>query len=147
MLSALSLTPIATLPASPLGRCARSNSPQPRAFISSATILSASRWKWLDINSAQGGQRNTGADIANNSAATQGGLVDEANQRLTEAYQGVFRAFVKHRTSVEMVTFWGPNDANSWRRNGQPLLFDADSEPKPAFHAVIAEAKETVGAK
>ncbi len=41
----------------------------------------------LDINSAQGGQRNTGADIANNAAATQGGLVDEANQRLTEAYQ------------------------------------------------------------
>ena len=32
----------------------------------------------LDINSARGGQRDTGADIAANAGATQGGLVDEA---------------------------------------------------------------------
>ena len=91
----------------------------------------------LDINSAQGGQRNTGADIANNVAATQGGLVDDANQRLTEAYEGIFRAFVKHKASVKVVTFWGANDANSWRRNGKPLLFDVNSQPKPAFAAVV----------
>lgn len=96
----------------------------------------------LDINSAQGGQRNTGADLASNAAATQGGLLDEADQRLTRAYEGVFRAFVKHKASVEMVTFWGPNDANSWRRNGKPLLFDVNSEPKPAFDAVIRVATE-----
>ncbi|MCP5524666.1 MAG: endo-1,4-beta-xylanase [Verrucomicrobiales bacterium] len=94
----------------------------------------------LDVNSAQGGQRNTGADIANNASATQGGLVDEANQRLTQAYEGIFRAFMKHRASVEMVTFWGPNDANSWRRNGSPLLFDVNAEPKPAFDAVLRVA-------
>ena len=29
----------------------------------------------LDVNGAQGGQRNTGADVANNAATTQGGLV------------------------------------------------------------------------
>jgi endo-1,4-beta-xylanase len=40
-----------------------------------------------------------------------------------------------------MVTFWGANDANSWRANGKPLLFDGNSQPKPAFDAVIAEAK------
>ena len=91
----------------------------------------------LDVNSAQGGQRSTGAEIAGNTAATEGGLVDEADQRLTQAYAGIFRAFVKHRASVEMVTFWGPNDANSWRRNGRPLLFDVNSKPKPAFDAVI----------
>jgi endo-1,4-beta-xylanase len=96
----------------------------------------------LDINSAQGGQRNTGADIANNTAATQGGLVDDANQRLTEAYEGIFRAFVKHKASVKMVTFWGPNDANSWRRRGTPLLFDVNCQPKPAFDAVIRVATE-----
>jgi len=101
----------------------------------------------LDINSAQSGQRATGADIANNAAATQGGLVDEADRRLTEAYEGIFRAFVKHKASVEVVTFWGPNDANSWRRNGRPLLFDVNSQPKPAFHAVIAEAKKSHAAK
>ena len=40
-----------------------------------------------------------------------------------------------------MVTFWGPNDANSWRAAGKPLLFDANNQPKPAFQAVMAEAK------
>src|SRR5205085_8838735 len=46
----------------------------------------------LDVNSAQGGQRITGADIANNTAITQGGLVDDANRRQADAYAGLFRA-------------------------------------------------------
>lgn len=99
----------------------------------------------LDVNSATGGQRNTGADIAGNAAVTQGGLVEEANRRLTEAYTGIFRAFIKHRDVVKLVTFWGPNDGNSWRAQGKPLLFDADSKPKPAFDAVIKLAKDAPG--
>jgi GH35 family endo-1,4-beta-xylanase len=39
------------------------------------------------------------------------------------------------------------NDANSWRAQGKPLLFDGNSQPKPAFHAVIAEAKKAAEAK
>ncbi len=96
----------------------------------------------LDVNSAQGGQRNTGADVANNAATTQGGLVDQANQRLADEYAALFRAFLKHRNSVKVVTFWGVNDGVSWRANGRPLLFDANDQPKPAFDAVIAEAKK-----
>jgi len=94
----------------------------------------------LDVNSAQGGQRNTGADVANNSATTQGGLVDDANRRLAEAYARLFRAFVKHDKSVKVVTFWGVNDAVSWRAQGRPLLFDGNDQPKPAFDAVIRAA-------
>ncbi|MGO9199049.1 MAG: endo-1,4-beta-xylanase [Limisphaerales bacterium] len=94
----------------------------------------------LDVNSAQGGQRTTGADTANNAATTRGGLVDEANRRLADAYAGLFRAFVKHDKSVKVVTFWGANDAVSWRRQGRPLLFDGDDRPKPAFDAVIRAA-------
>ena len=60
---------------------------------------------------------------------------------LHDAYAGIFRAFVKHHDSVKMVTFWGVNDANSWRAQGKPLLFDGNNQPKPAFDAVIAEAK------
>ena len=95
----------------------------------------------LDVNSAAGGQRGYGADIANNVTTTQGGLVSDAEKKLTDAYAGIFRACLKHRDSVKMVTFWGANDANSWRANGKPLLFDGNSQPKPAFDAVIAEAK------
>jgi endo-1,4-beta-xylanase len=94
----------------------------------------------LDVNSAQGGQRSTSADIANNTATTQGGLVDEANQRQAKAYAGIFRAFVKHKQSVKVVTFWGVNDAVSWRAQGRPLLFDGSDQPKAAFDAVIRAA-------
>lgn len=95
----------------------------------------------LDVNSAPGGQRSFGAHVVNNAATKQGGLVDDANRRQADAYAGLFRAFLKHKDSVKMVTFLGANDANSCRANGQPLLFDGNSEPKPAFDAVIAEAK------
>jgi endo-1,4-beta-xylanase len=96
----------------------------------------------LDVNSAAGGQRGFGADIANNAATTQGGLVSDPEKKMADAYAGIFRAFLKHRASVKMVTFWGANDANSWRAQGKPLLFDGNSQPKPAFDAVIAEAKK-----
>ena len=91
----------------------------------------------LDVNGAARGQRGTGADISGNRAATQGGLVDEMNRRQSQAYAGVFKAFVQHSDVVEVVTFWGVNDAVSWRRFGHPLLFDADNQPKPAFDAVV----------
>jgi endo-1,4-beta-xylanase len=101
----------------------------------------------LDVNSAAGGQRGFGADVANNAATTQGGLVIDADKKLADAYAAIFRAFVKHRDSVKMVTFWGVNDAVSWRANGKPLLFDGNDQPKPAFDAVIAEAKKAPAAK
>ncbi len=101
----------------------------------------------LDVNSAAGGQRNFGADVANNASTTQGGLVSDADKKLADAYAGIFRAFVKHRDSVKMVTFWGVNDAVSWRAQGKPLLFDGNNQPKPAFAAVIAEAEKFGAAK
>jgi endo-1,4-beta-xylanase len=97
----------------------------------------------LDVNSAAAGQRGFGADVANNAATTQGGLVSDADQKLADAYAGIFRAFVKHRDAVRLVTFWGVDDAVSWRAQGKPLLFDGAGKPKPAFDAVIAEAKKT----
>lgn len=97
----------------------------------------------LDVNSAQGGQRGFGANVADNAATTQGGLVGDAEKKLADAYAGIFRAFVKHRGSVKLVTFWGVNDAVSWRAQGKPLVFDGDNKPKAAFDAVMGEAKRT----
>ncbi len=94
----------------------------------------------LDVNGALGGQSNTGADVANNAATTEGGLVNNANQRLAKEYATLFKAFLKHQNSVKVVTFWGVNDAVSWRANGKPLLFDGNDQPKPAFDAVIQAA-------
>ncbi|HMP82496.1 MAG TPA: endo-1,4-beta-xylanase [Verrucomicrobiota bacterium] len=98
----------------------------------------------LDVNAATGGQRATGADITANASATAGGLVEDASRRQAETYAAMFRAFLKHKDSVKMVTLWGVNDGVSWRANGRPLLFDGNNQPKPAFDAVIAEPKKTV---
>jgi endo-1,4-beta-xylanase len=91
----------------------------------------------LDINAAQGGQRNTNADIAGAASRTEGGVVSEADQRQSDAYAGLFRALVKHKKSVKVVTFWGANDGVSWQARGRPLLFDGNDQPKPAFDAVM----------
>ncbi len=95
----------------------------------------------LDVTGAQGGQHSTSADISANATMSQGGLVSDADRKQAEAYAGIFRAFIKHRDVVKMVTFWGANDEVSWRAQGRPLLFDGDNQPKPAFNAVIAEAR------
>lgn len=92
----------------------------------------------LDVNSAQAGQRGIGANIADNASTTQGGLVLDADKKLSDAYAALFRAFIKHRDTVKLVTFWGVNDAVSWRSQGKPLLFDGNNQPKGAFHAVMA---------
>jgi endo-1,4-beta-xylanase len=63
-------------------------------------------------------------------------------RNFADAYAGIFRAFLEHRNSVKLVTFWGVNDAVSWRAQGKPLPFDADNRPKPAFDALIQEAKK-----
>ncbi len=95
----------------------------------------------LDVNGAAAGQRNTGADVANNAGTTKGGLVDNANRLLANQYANLFRVFMKHKL-VKLVTFWDVNDAVSWRAAGKPLLFDGNDQPKPAFYSVIRVAKE-----
>jgi endo-1,4-beta-xylanase len=95
----------------------------------------------LDVNGAEAGQQNTGADIANNAATTQGGLVSDADKRLADQYANLFNVFLKHK-EVKVVTFWDVNDAVSWRSDGRPLLFDGSDQPKPAFYAVIQAAQD-----
>jgi len=94
----------------------------------------------LDVNAAQTGQHRVGADVATNGSITQGGLVANASQRLADQYASLLRAFRRHQR-VKVVTWWGVNDGVSWRAKGSPLLFDGADQAKPAFDAVIAEAR------
>jgi endo-1,4-beta-xylanase len=94
----------------------------------------------LDVNTARRGQNINSGDVTSNEETTQGGLVSDADQRLANQYANLFRVFIKHHQSVQVVTFWGANDAISWRANGRPLLFDGNDQPKPAFEAVINAA-------
>jgi GH35 family endo-1,4-beta-xylanase len=58
-----------------------------------------------------------------------------------EAYAKFFEIFQKHKDVIERVTFWGLNDARSWRRGQAPLLLDGQNKPKPAMEAIIAAKK------
>ena len=95
----------------------------------------------FDVNGARGGQRTFGADVTNNVTMTSGGLIDNANVRLANQYSNLFKVFMKHRQYVKVITLWGVNDAVSWRRQGSPLLFDGNDQPKPAFQAVMDVAR------
>ena len=94
----------------------------------------------LDMNVAQGGQRGTNANIEGAASRTEGGLISEADRRQSEAYANLFKALIKHKDSVDLVTFWGVNDAVSWLGRANPLLFDGEDNPKPAFDAVMRVA-------
>ena len=67
--------------------------------------------------------------------------MNDAEQKLAQQYRSLFRVFMKHRKDIKLVTFWGLTDRDSWRRFGTPLLFDGEWRPKPAFDAVIGEAR------
>jgi GH35 family endo-1,4-beta-xylanase/enterochelin esterase-like enzyme len=59
-----------------------------------------------------------------------------------EDYAKLFEIFKKHENVIERVTFWGLNDRRTWRWGQHPLLFDADNNPKPAYAAIVNDAKE-----
>lgn len=61
----------------------------------------------------------------------------EALAAQADAYAKLFALFARHRDAIDRVTFWGLNDARSWRRGQNPLVFDAANQPKPALHAII----------
>lgn len=101
----------------------------------------------LDVNASERGQRSRSAEVSQNAQAGGGGVVDQASQKLASQYGSLFRVFVKHSKEIKLVTFWGVTDRDSWRRYGNPLLFDGEWRPKPAFDAVIAEAKNAGSVK
>ena len=72
------------------------------------------------------------------------GLPGAVQQELSKRYSDLFRVYVKHRDTVERVTFWGVTDGDSWLndwpvqgRTNYPLLFDRSGQPKPAYDAVL----------
>ena len=100
----------------------------------------------MDVNASAAGQRNQSADINVTAEASGGGMVSAADQKLADQYASLFRVFLKHKKDIKLVTLWGLTDRDSWLGRSKPLLFDGNWQPKPAFDAVIKEAK-TAGAK
>ena len=45
--------------------------------------------------------------------------------------------FKKHNDVIDRVTFWGLDDRRTWRFGQHPLPLDANSNPKPAYAAIV----------
>ncbi|MBB3108049.1 endo-1,4-beta-xylanase [Paenibacillus phyllosphaerae] len=52
-------------------------------------------------------------------------------------YAQLFQLYQEHADHIARVTFWGLNDATSWRSESNPLLFDKDLQAKPAYYGVV----------
>ena len=53
------------------------------------------------------------------------------------AFRQLFGYYREFADSIHRVSFWGMADSQSWRSPGQPLLFDALFNAKPAFEAIL----------
>jgi len=72
------------------------------------------------------------------------GLPPAVEQQQIDRYTGLFRILLAHRDVVRRVTFWGVDDAQSWKNNwpmrgrtDYPLLFDRQGQPKRVFYEVV----------
>jgi len=57
-------------------------------------------------------------------------------------YKQVMKLMLRFKDQTEAVQVWGVTDIMSWRRDGYPLLFDKNMNPKPAFFGVIEAGME-----
>jgi GH35 family endo-1,4-beta-xylanase len=87
----------------------------------------------LDVTMTGGG----GGQLGGGQRGTVTPPSAEALAAQADAYGRLFALFVKHRDAIDRITFWGLNDRRSWRRGQNPLVFDADNQPKPALQAII----------
>jgi endo-1,4-beta-xylanase len=77
------------------------------------------------------------------------GIPDSVQAQLTNRYANLFGLLLRNKDKVSRVTFWGVHDGYSWKNNwpipgrkNYPLLFDRNYQPKPAYYAVIEEARK-----
>lgn len=64
-------------------------------------------------------------------------LTEEQANAQGYLYAQLFQIYKEHADHISRVTFWGLNDATSWRAAQSPLLFDRNMQAKPAYYAVI----------
>ena len=72
------------------------------------------------------------------------GLTPEVEEQFCNFWLSFYRMLYKHRDTVDRVTFWCSNDANSWRndfpirgRMDYATLFDRNHQPKPVIQKLV----------
>ncbi|WHX49347.1 endo-1,4-beta-xylanase [Paenibacillus woosongensis] len=64
-------------------------------------------------------------------------LSDQLANAQCYLYAELFKIYKEHADHIARVTFWGLDDATSWRASSNPLLFDKNLQAKPAYYGVI----------
>jgi endo-1,4-beta-xylanase len=108
----------------------------------------------LDIDVLPAATRGQGADVTlqfelqTKLNPYAGGLPDSTQQALAKRYAELFLVFLKHKSVIDRVTFWGLTVKDSWLNNwpvrgrtSHPLLFVRNANPKPAFDAVVQTSR------
>ena len=108
----------------------------------------------MDINVLPLPSRNEGADVSLNFKLTsklnpyKNGLPESVSQKLADSYEKLFKLFLKYKSDIKRVTFWGVRNGDSWLNNwpvpgrtNYPLLFNRNGKPDSSFYKVIETAK------
>ncbi len=64
-------------------------------------------------------------------------MTEEEEILQAQKYAQLFQLYRKYADVIDRVTFWGIDDATSWRWEICPLIFDKDYQPKEAYYAVL----------
>jgi endo-1,4-beta-xylanase len=82
-----------------------------------------------------------GVEVSITELDIQAGSNYELTDKLANAqgyqYAQLFKLFRDNADHIARVTLWGMDDGNSWRAEGNPLVFDKDLQAKVAFDGVI----------
>ena len=109
----------------------------------------------LDISVLPDAPSHSGANVTDNVEYAEKynpysqSIPDEVLQEQADRYHEIFELFLKYKSNIERVTFWGTSDSQSWKnsypmkgRTDYPLLFDRGFNSKPAYHSLLKLSNE-----
>jgi endo-1,4-beta-xylanase len=109
----------------------------------------------LDISVLPDAPSHSGANVTDNVEYAEKynpysqSIPDEVLQKQADRYHEIFELFLKYKSNIERVTFWGTSDSQSWKnsypmkgRTDYPLLFDRKFKSKPAYHSLLKLSNE-----
>ena len=109
----------------------------------------------LDISVLPNAPSHQGANVTDNIDYEEkyNPYADSVPDAVLEAqarrYREIFKLFLKYKSNIERVSFWGTEDGSSWKnfypikgRTDYPLVFDRALRPKPAYHSLLELAHE-----
>jgi endo-1,4-beta-xylanase len=83
----------------------------------------------------------TELDVTVNQAKGQSSLTKEQELAQALKYAELFKIFKQNNDTIERVTLWGLDDANSWRADRFPLPFDKYLHGKLSYYAIADPVK------